>query len=92
MVAVVDEDVAGHDEQLAAIKALQAHISADACGRLTSNAPGAMVFLDNSQGIFGDGRAEVVKICPPVDGMLKTLYREVQVPGGNGYHVYLRNR
>ena len=77
-------------KQLAAIKQLQAEISADACHRLTTAPPAAMVFLDNSFGIFHDGRAEVITICPPVEQMLKTAYTEVSVPGAREYYVYLK--
>jgi len=77
-------------KQRAAITDLQRHISADACQRLTSSPPGAMVFLDNSLGLFLNARAEVFAICPPVQQMLKTQYAEVSVPGGTDYHVYLR--
>lgn len=77
-------------KERAAITRLQQQISADACGRLTSSPPAAMVFLDNSLGIFLNARAEVFAICPPVEQMLKTSYTEVPVPGGTDYHVYLR--
>ncbi len=78
-------------KERAAITALQKQISADACHRLTTAPPAAMVFLDNSLGLFLNARAEVFAICPPVEQMLKTSYTEVAVPGsGAEYHVYLR--
>jgi hypothetical protein len=79
-------------KQLDAIKRLQAQISADACHRLTTAPPAAMVFLDNSFNIFLNGRAEVFAICPPVEGMLKTQYEAVTVPGAKEYHVYMKRR
>jgi len=73
-----------------AITKLEARINADVCHRLTTSPPGAMVFLDNSLGIFGNGRAEVSEICPAVDGMLKAGYKETAIAGIADYHVYLR--
>jgi len=76
--------------QWQAILKLQHDISADACARLKAAPPAAMVFLDNSLGLFLDARAEVKVICPEVEPMLATRYREVTVPDVTDYHVYLR--
>jgi hypothetical protein len=79
-------------KQRQAITDLQAQISADACRRLTTNPPGAMVFLDNSLGLFINARAEVFVLCPAVEGMLKKSYTETPLAGLSDYHVYLRNK
>jgi hypothetical protein len=73
-----------------AIKKLEARINADVCQRLTTSPPGAMVFLDNSLGLFINARAEMFEVCPPLEGMLKTKYTETPVAGISDYHVYLR--
>src|SRR6185312_13077276 len=79
-------------EQRADMLALEKNMAADACHRLTTAPPAAMVFLDNSLGIFLNARAEVFALCPPVEGMLKKDYEEVAVPGVADYHVYLRKQ
>jgi hypothetical protein len=77
-------------KQSQAITKLEARINSEVCHRLTTSPPGAMVFLDNSLGVFGNGRAEVYELCPPVEGMLKANYTERPIAGISDYHVYLR--
>ena len=76
--------------QRMAITTLQRDIARDACDRLKARPPAAMVFLDNSLGLFLDARAEVNVLCPDVEPMLAAHYQEVPVPNVTGYHVYLR--
>jgi hypothetical protein len=76
--------------QRRAITKLQHDIARDACSRLRSHPPGAMVFLDNSLGTFLDARAEVKALCPDVPKLLAARYHEVTVPKVSDYHVYLR--
>ena len=79
-------------EQRAAIRRLQRDIARDACRRLKARPPAAMVFLDGSLDIFGDGRADVAHLCPALPSLLKK-YHEVSVPGvAPQYHVYLRGQ
>lgn len=78
--------------QLAAIHRLQTDINADACPRLTSKPPGAMVFLDDSLGIFIHGVAEVTALCPEVGPLLQARYTRADLPGLPRYQVYLRNK
>jgi hypothetical protein len=77
-------------EELARAERLSAKIASDACTRLMTKPPAAMVFLDHSQGPFADGVGEVEQLCPPLRGLL-TQYTEVHV-GPPDYHVYLSNQ
>jgi hypothetical protein len=79
-------------KQLQAITKLEARINSEVCHRLTTSPPGAMVFLDNSLGMFINARAEVYELCPPVEGMLKANYTETPIAGISDYHVYLRKK
>jgi hypothetical protein len=76
--------------QRRAITELQQDIARDACSRLRNHPPAAMVFLDNSLGMFLDARAEVNALCPDVAKLLASRYDEVSVPKVSDYHVYLR--
>jgi hypothetical protein len=71
------------------MKDLAADIARDTCARLTARPPAAMIFLDESLGHFHHGVAEVTELCPVLPMLLADHYREVTVPGGDGYHVYL---
>ncbi len=80
-------------EQRAAIRALQRQISREACRDIKATPPAAMVFLDGSLGIWGDGRAETIHLCPAVGRMLQRDYHEVAVPDVPAqYHIFLRGQ
>jgi hypothetical protein len=76
--------------QRAVMLDIQASIAADTCERLVSKPPAAMVFLDESLGHFHHGVAEVSALCPALPGLLSARYEEMTVPGGDGYHVFLK--
>jgi hypothetical protein len=75
--------------QRKAIQRLHEKIVADGCRRLTEHPPGALVFQDDSLGIFHNSIAEVTALCPAVATMIKDRYVPSD-PGVPKYHVYLR--
>ncbi len=77
--------------QMARFTEFQAEIAADGCGRLDRQPPAAMVFYDNSFGVWGipDGVSDVAKLCPDLRSWLHDRYTLTSTVGG--YHIYLRN-
>jgi hypothetical protein len=80
-----------NEKQMATLKQLQTELKADGCKRLETKRPGAMVFLDNSLGVFHNAVHEVNGLCPGVDAMLRDHYTKVDVAEARSYKVYLSN-
>lgn len=78
-------------KEMARFTQLQSEIAADGCGRLGGQPPAAMVFLDNSFGIWGvpDGVTDVARLCPTLRTWLHDRYKLTSTVGN--YHIYLRN-
>ncbi len=76
------------EKQKARILELQALVQADACRRVTSNPPAAMVF-EVGPGFGGDAVGEWQAFCPPLVSLMQTSYHAAATFGGT--RIFLRS-